>query len=409
MTRAFLFLFLSLGLLWLGLLLWHPSGTQQMPIPEDPSTHLTDFTLPRNWMAHPERFPDVPLGKLFAKGCLTVGDIMISPFPPNKSGAIGFLCVFIPSFWATLLLFARNREVPLKRGILLLVSLAFSWLFIGELERANTVLAALTFSFIFLAWHDSASKWKRVIAAVSLGTASALKVSPCFLGFLYLIPTGREDRFWPSRDWQGIAVSGLTAILLFFGPFVLLGDGLGDVSLWLEHANREASVHPSTWGLHGVARYGAGVLSQVAPWLTIEGCRIVTILAGLLLSGCLIVFSFCRVMTDSDRLFLLTASMLILCLNSQFYLGLMLFPSLILWLKEVDDRGHPTELDYIELILWILMLMPLQIVIGGRSTTIFITFATFWTLTVMKIYICFRRMWSAQNVKTYSRHAIMEF
>ena len=89
------------------------------------------------------------------------------------------------------------------------------------LLRGNPSGWAFAFVCVFLFWYRSESRAKRIVAALSLGAATALKIAPCLFGVLCLSEIASSPRRIP---WQEIAVAALSAILLTFVPFLFFGE-----------------------------------------------------------------------------------------------------------------------------------------------------------------------------------------
>lgn len=395
MTKLFSLLLLCGIFVWAILFMASSKSDQRLIFSPDRNTYFTDYLLPRSYLRpFGEMYGRAP--NIWTRGCAGFMPALEvrRPFSPGREGGVAFMAIsavlFIFSLACLIKAFGSLRDIW---GVALILSLCGSWIFLRTIERGNSIFVASACSFVFLSLFDSSSRQKRILAAIALGLSVALKISPVFLGFLYFIEPFRAGSWWKRFDWPSVILSGIVASLFLLIPFAWGGEFLANFACWHANVAKEAGVHPSTWGLHGIANYASGFVSHFMPWVTIDACKKLTLIIGLGLTCCLVGFSFLRrSSTKSDRLFLLTAVMLILCLNSQFYLGLMLFPSLIFWLKEVDERGNPTRLEYAQLVLWVLMLMPVQIVIAGRTTTMFITFIAFWLLIAIRVWTCFLRL-----------------
>ena len=358
-------------------------------------TYFMDYLNPREFV--------VPIGEMYcpAPNVWTRGNAsplpaleILRPFRADRDGAIEFMACSALFFCGMLFLFFLTKvKMRLFVAVLMLAALGSSWIFMRTIERGNCVFVAAGLCLLFFSWFDS--KWLslRILAAVALGVATSIKISPAFLGLLYFAAPVRSNQGVRNYDWLSMFVSGFVAALLLFLPFFWGGDFCGDFSAWMANVNREASSHMSTWGLHGIVCYGSGAVSRFAPWIDVGVCKWMTVSLGLLLlavfSGMMIVRD---VATASDKLFFAVAVMLVLCTNSMFYLGVLLFPALALWLKEIDEERRASPFEFIQLVLWLLMLMPLQVVVDGKSATMFITFFSFWSLIVLKLVVCVRRL-----------------
>lgn len=182
-----------------------------------------------------------------------------------------------------------------------------------------------------------------------------------------------------------MCICGLSAVVFFIVPFWVLGNGFSDVLNWLGNAGDSSVGFPSTWGLSGMYVYASGVLAKVFPTLTLSGCQTATWIIGLMLFALFAVLcALKKTMRRSDKMFFVVALMLILSPNSQFYMGIILFPSLILWLRETEKTADCRGSDWVQLFLWLVMLTLVQIPVAGKPITIFLTFVSFYSLIAIK-------------------------
>ena len=197
-------------------------------------------------------------------------------FPGNLMGAA--LCTLIGVaiyIWGLIVLF--RKLIPGK--VLLATSVACcSAPFLFAFGVGNLIFYAAGFSLLFLTWYDSASTWRKCVAALALALASVLKISPVLLGLLYF------RKGFSSRHRYAF-LSASIALLLFAMPFYFCG-GTASVRLWLENALMNSSVHAreNMFGIFGfvsnfMSSLGMGGLSGFA-WYAL---RIVSSCVGLIL------------------------------------------------------------------------------------------------------------------------------
>ena len=110
------------------------------------------------------------------------------------------------------------RALGGKRSFLLPMTLLLSAPFIYLLERGNMLLITVAFTCIFLAYHDHPRPVVRELAYISLAIAAATKIYPALFGLVLL----RE------KDWKGALHCVIWGALLFVLPFFKWG-GLEDI------------------------------------------------------------------------------------------------------------------------------------------------------------------------------------
>lgn len=400
MMRKFWILMFVQALVFCGLFLCDSQGSQRDLFSRDAKTYFTDYYVPRAWLDSENCFKDAENPCNYPPA----GFAFLRPFPLSKEGAIAFMTVSSFLFLLCLTVFAKSAGLSWRSSVLTVSSLVPSWIFVRTIERGNTIFIAAALICIFLAFFDSRSRWKRVLAAISLGAAAAMKIAPTFIGCLYLVAPLENDGGRRRLDWLDMGICGLSAAVFFIVPFWVLGNGFSDVLNWLGNAGDSSVGFPSTWGLSGMYVYASGVLAKVFPTLTLSGCRTATWIIGLILFALFAVLCGLRkTMRRSDKIFFVVALMLILSPNSQFYMGIILFPSLILWLYEAELSANYRGLDWVQMFLWLAMLTLVQIPVGGKPITIFLTFASFYSLIAIKFCESSQRSNSAARDSQFQR------
>jgi len=221
------------------------------------------------------------------------------------------------------------------------------------LLRGNPSGWAFAFVCVFLFWYRSESRAKRIVAALSLGAATALKIAPCLFGVLYLSEIASSPRRIP---WQEIAVSALSAVLLTFVPFLFFG-GMGAVPHWISNASANAefySVDNPLWGFAALANNMIDSIETSLPrigrfaWAT-RALAVVLVAAAV----------FAR--TRYRRLLFVGAAMAFLTHHD--YGGAYLMPAFVAWLCGTgDSHGRCSGvLLLLETVGWFVVLTPLQI------------------------------------------------
>ena len=96
-------------------------------------------------------------------------------------------------------LLVRSMRSPAMR-VLAAVAAIMSPACICPLLRGNPSGWAFAMICVFLCWYRSESGLKRLVAALSLGAATALKISPCIFGVLYLSEFAEGRRRLPVAE-----------------------------------------------------------------------------------------------------------------------------------------------------------------------------------------------------------------
>ena len=117
-------------------------------------------------------------------------------------------CLLMICF-AVEIIVGENRQQKWLTALTILLSGPMFFL----LERGNILLIALAFSFVFIAFYDDETAWKRYIAYTALALAAAIKLYPALLGLLVL----RKKRY------KETVIVVLMGILFFSLPFFAFG------------------------------------------------------------------------------------------------------------------------------------------------------------------------------------------
>lgn len=398
MIKAFAFSLLLLFAIWGGLLLHSPHGHQRHLFALDRSTFYTDYLYFRDAVMLPDMY-EAKVGH-WRNSYPAIALEILRPFENSRGGALSFMLVSGCLFFVALFWLAGSLGLNMFDRMIVTCALAVSWISLRTVERGNSIFVSAALVCVFLAWFRNEVKWKRAIAAVALGASAAIKISPAFLGLLYFMEPIADGNWRKRYDWLNIWLCAFVAVGLVVAPFFIWCNGFESIGKWIDGIRNEAEGHFSPWCLQGVrcalnllVHKGAVAMQEVAPPLTENHCKIVTAVLGLIPLGMLALSGvYRRCFTKSDRLFFLVVAMLVLCMNSMFYVGVLLFPALVMWLKEVDDGEERFfGLNAAQLGLWLILLMPIQIVIGGKTMQLSILFVATWALTLVRSLVCLKR------------------
>lgn len=219
------------------------------------------------------------------------------------------------------------------------------------LLRGNPSAWAAGLVFVFLAWHESSCAWRRVVAAMALGAAVALKLSPALFGCFYLVECLTRPRAWP---WRDILLSAGTAVLLLIVPFFFFG-GIGSLPDWFANAlenSRHYVSHEPLWGFVHILNRLESVPDAWHVALAVAATRILAVM-------CIVLF-FCT-SSRYRRLFFVGAAMALMTHHD--YGAAYMLPSFLIWAYEKKEElgtfgrvGHLLEGGA-----WFILLTPLQI------------------------------------------------
>ena len=233
--------------------------------------------------------------------------------------------------------------------------------FYAALVTGNVILFAAAAGLVFLALHDSESRRERVVAALALAFAFAVKISPVALGALYFAA-------W-RRQWRYAALAAGVAVLLLLVPFAAYG-GLEGFGNWLScaAANSACYEHRNVIGLYGVF-YTLGIaLGKYAHWYA-SAHGIMHSLSAVLGLGALAVAAWGR-KTPVERTFLATAGMVMLPPTMMVYTLLFALPTILAM------PGWKAALAFVAIA------SPLQVFVGGHSLQPLLSAAAFLFLVL---------------------------
>ena len=218
--------------------------------------------------------------------------------------------------------------------------------------RGNPSGWAFALVCVFLCWYESESRTKRMVAALALGAATALKVAPCLFGLLYLEEVFRAPR---RLRWTEILVAAAAAVVLVFVPFAFFG-GFGAVPHWIANARANADFYSRDNPLWGLVAFANHVIDSPEPELPCAGAFA---MATRLAAAALALASLAPV-GRYRRLLFIGAAMA--CMTHHDYGGAYLAPAFIAWLADapVARKGAGVAL-LLEAVAWFAVFTPLQL------------------------------------------------
>jgi hypothetical protein len=230
-------------------------------------------------------------------------------------------------------LFFSLNQIRKRYGVssFIFIGLYLSYIFIFSVERGNLIIISAAFVSFYLCYYDSDSKNKRILAAVCLALAVALKIYPVLFGFLY----------FGKKQYKDIFFSAAIALLLIFIPFVFFKGGFYNIPQLINNIKIFSGKYNSTilfprFSLSHLVYY-AIVLLGLANKLALYLSNVAYILM-LILSGVSICFSL-LLKNKWNKIMLLSLTVIYLPVNSALYCGLYLFPVIILFFATLDNRS----------------------------------------------------------------------
>lgn len=259
--------------------------------------------------------------------------------------------IFVMQALAALLLVRRFQNKSLRVAMVCVIIMSPGC--ICSVLRGNPSGWAFALVCAFLAWYQSENRLLRVIAAMALGMATALKIAPCLFGVLYLSDVFRKPRRIPVLE---ILLAGSAAALLVFVPFFFWG-GTDSIAQWMANARANAafySVRWPIWGFVGFANHFLDSSELVLPsafWFAA---------VTRIFSGVLVVMSLLARRTYLKLLFIGSA---LAFTTHHDYGGAYLLPAFIAWLDASEAvQGGDSGLGLLlEAVAWTVIVTPLQV------------------------------------------------
>lgn len=260
--------------------------------------------------------------------------------------------IFLMQLLGAVLLVMNGRQGAVTR-IAEVVAITMSPACICSVLRGNPSGWAFAMVCVFLVWHDSENKAKRVVASIALGAATALKIAPCLFGLLYLREGLRAPRRIPYLE---IVVSAVSATTLLFVPFGVFG-GWESIPLWISNAAANSthySVADPLWGIAAIANKVIDCVEPTLPYISWYA------LATNILAGALVVVALFTKGRYHALLFIGAAMAFV---THHDYGGAYLIPAFVAWIEDLDASAKCRSGIYVllEAVAWCVVMTPLQI------------------------------------------------
>lgn len=342
---------------------------------------LSDFAIPRSCAAssdvyHPELVPRVD-------ACYpALAYMLVRQFPTGPLGRLTYIVLagFVLAVSVVVFVCRGRCDVLAVFACLSSAPVMFS------LERGNTMLFAASAVMIFVAFYDSKSGCMRFCAALALGIAVALKVTPVLFGLLYLFPLRVERKV----AFRSAALCAMLGAVLFAMPFFWFGGFPHGVHDWLVNAqmNSDSYGPASRWGFVALGRAVHRFLGHdiTVPWVGYSFCRCLSILLGIVCIVCPVWRSFgdraSRTMSFGDFLLLLASSILLLSPPMHYYTALLLFPAFVVRSSCLRVCAQ----DVVEGLCWFGLLCPLQFPFGTGTLNTPIVALSHLALVIISLF-----------------------
>ena len=265
--------------------------------------------------------------------------ITLGSIHPNMVVLVCHYFMFLISLLLFKILFDSQKSKSLKNQ-LIVISFLFSGIFLSSFERGNIVILVTAFIAYFIFNHNSDDKVRRELALLSVAAAGALKITPVILTILLLY----------NKQYKEFFRVILYLIILFFAPFLFLHGGFENVSTLLHNMVANTQFYSS----RGLPSFMIAKLflpySTVAFYFT----RFSTCLCGIAL---VTNFALKEKWKKIAQLLLILFS---ISSSSALYVMLYFFPFIIIFFDKDDYKKN----DWIYLLLFIVILSPLQIADG---------------------------------------------
>jgi hypothetical protein len=264
------------------------------------------------------------------------------------------------------------------------IGLILSYPFFFAIERGNFIVLSAASVGFFICYYDSKKANERVFGAICLALAIVLKITPVFFGFLY----------FEKKQYREIFLSAIIAILLAFLPFLYFKNGFANIPHFINTLRGIQQSQPNFdwyWIIESSPLLSLSRTVQVISILfglareTIIFLCNISNMATYLMFFFSIVFSF---LTKDKYLKISLLSMAVTFFPgvSVLYVGLYLFPMIIIFFSSIEKRSK--LLNVFALIVFLVYLNPYQIAVIYylNITFLFINIALILFWAVLLVY-----------------------
>jgi hypothetical protein len=265
------------------------------------------------------------------------------PFEYVGHTKMAMMTAVVWTLFQSLLLFIALDKLRKKYELpqWILFGFFLTYLFLFTTERGNSVMTGTSCICLFFCFYDSPNKTERIVGIIALAIAATFKIYPALFGILYL-----EKKQWKEIFWA----AGLT-LALFFLPFLFFDHGFKNLSAMLYYAS-SAKAWPGHFDFRGI--FGRLTDNKFSYESSQMGAVMVIqrVICGV--SALLAIF-------EKDRwrkLALITLAVVFAGTPSYYYVGLYMFPSIMLFFVTLETRKK--WYNVLILISFIVLLNPFQ-------------------------------------------------
>lgn len=346
-TLVFCISMFLLGFLTLFLFLKDPQGSQRSLLFPDQDDYFMDFFNTLNYTAKRNPYQN-GYGGLVNRNYLPLAYLILYPFSklgdfihelpkdirPEQAAMIGCFIFLMLSLGLFFYLMYEGKSGKRREKLLTTLACACSGLVLYNIDRANTVILAVAFLWLFLLFYRDKNPVYRHLALIGLAISTALKVYPVIFGVLLLY----------EKRWKDAAWAVLYGIIAVFLPFLFFQEGFAAIPQLLYNVQLNSK------------KYYGGSFSIVSNHIfnTKNMMSIGFTIAKALMA--LVILLAWRQKVFWKQILLLTCALLLTPTHSGYYCGLYLFIPLIFFLNEEKY----SNLDWMYLVLFILAVSPLQ-------------------------------------------------
>lgn len=355
---AFCIAMFALGLVTLVLYLQNPDGSQHSLFFPDADDYFMDYFNTLHYTAARNPYQN-GYGGLVNRNYLPLAYLILYPF--SKTGdfigklpkeiradqmpMLGCFVFLLLSFGLFFYMMQEAQKGRKLEKLLVTMACGCSGLILYNMDRANTVILAVAFLWLFLLFYKDENPVYRHLALIGLAISAALKVYPVIFGMILLYEKRYRDAAWAV----------LYGILAVFGPFLFFQQGLAAIPQLIYNVQLNSR------------KYYGGSFSVVTNHI-IDTTAVMA--AGFAIAK--VMMAAVALLGWAQKVFwkqvlLLACALLLSPTHSGYYCGLYLFIPLIFFLNQEEHR----RLDWVYLVLFILAVSPLQFSIGLPDTILF--------------------------------------
>lgn len=365
-----------LGVITLLLFLQNPQGSQRSLLFPDQDDYFMDFFNTLNYTADRNPYQD-GYGGLVNRNYLPLAYLILYPFSrlgdfinelpkdirPEQAAIIGCFIFLMISFGMFFYLMYEGKNGKRREKLLTTLACACSGLVVYNIDRANTVILAVAFLWLFLLFYRDENPFYRHLALIGLAISAALKVYPVIFGVLLLY----------EKRWKDAAWAVFYGIIAVFLPFLFFKEGFSAIPQLIYNVQLNSK------------KYYGGSFSIVTNHIfDTRNIMSVGFAAAKILMALVIVLAW-KQKVFWKQILLLICALLLSPTHSGYYCGLYLFIPLIFFLNEEEH----SNLDWMYLVLFILAVSPLQFSILLPETGVFRTVFDNFMLQNMAVIVMY--------------------